>query len=260
MKRVNNRLTGLLLLVASLLVTPVLCSTTFAAETEETFDVLQTKTGTYTNVTVTAKNKDWILILHSAGMVNIRITDLSEEAQLALGYAEPKDSNSKDMSAVIDSLSKMEMPPMAELEESWKTDGPRQMVNLALQSTFVWVVLGIFAAIYLFYCFCSMKICQKAGTEPGLLVWIPVLQIIPLLRAARMPLLWFFAYFIPVLNIIAQIVWYVKIVDARGKSPIVIFLLLLPITCPFAYMYLAFSDGETTAEKEKVVPLVLETA
>lgn len=260
MKRFKNRLTGLMPLVCLLAVLFLLRSTTHAAESEETFDVLQTRTGTYTNVTVTAKNKDWIFILHSAGMVNIRIADLSAEAQEALGYAEPKKTESQEMTAMIDSLSNMEMPPMAELEKSWRADGPGPLLAAAMKAKIVWIILGIFAAGYLFFCFCSMKICQKAGTSPGLLVWIPVFQMIPLLRAARMPLLWFLAYLIPVVNIIAQIVWYVKIVDARGKPAIVIFFLLLPITFPLAYMYLAFSDGAPAVEKEKIMPLVLETA
>src|SRR6185312_10059353 len=63
----------------------------FMGKTEQTFPVLQTKTGSYTNVTVTKKTKDWIFILHSAGVCNVKASDLPTEARIALGYeAAPK--------------------------------------------------------------------------------------------------------------------------------------------------------------------------
>ncbi len=86
-------------------------------------------------------------------------------------------------------------------------------------------------------------ICRKTHTAPGPLVWVPVLQLIPLLRAANMPRGWFFAYFIPVINIIAVIVFSIKIVKSRGKNPWVAFLLILPPTSFFAFLYLAFSES-----------------
>src|SRR5438874_13748855 len=71
-------LLGGLLLGASLLTTAV---------AEDTFPVIQIGTKTYTNVTVTTKAKKYIFIMHSAGMANIKIEDLSPELQEELGYA-----------------------------------------------------------------------------------------------------------------------------------------------------------------------------
>ena len=59
--------------------------------------------------------------------------------------------------------------------------------------------------LYLLMCYCSMLICHKSGHPPGVLVWIPILQLIPLLRAAGMSPAWLLAFLVPVLNIIAQI-------------------------------------------------------
>src|SRR5262249_15096048 len=46
--------------------------------------------------------------------------------------------------------------------------------------------LGFVVGVYVFTCHCFRKICQKTGEEPGILIWIPLAQFIPLLRAAQM--------------------------------------------------------------------------
>jgi hypothetical protein len=88
---------------------------------------------------------------------------------------------------------------------------------------------------------CFWSICRKTHIAPGPLVWVPIFQLIPLLRAANMPRVWFFCYFIPVLNIVALIVLSINIVKTRGKNPWVAFLLILPPTSVFAFLYLAMS-------------------
>src|SRR5689334_19860051 len=69
-----------------LVVAAVLANSAIHAKSEETFPVLRTKTTTYTNVTVTTKNKSYIFILHSAGMNSIKISDLPDDIQQQLGY------------------------------------------------------------------------------------------------------------------------------------------------------------------------------
>src|SRR4051812_46423021 len=68
---------------------------------EQTFPVLETKTGAYTNVTVTKKTKDWVFILHSRGVCNIKSTDLSTEARIALGYEEAPKKGEEGKVAVV---------------------------------------------------------------------------------------------------------------------------------------------------------------
>jgi uncharacterized membrane protein YhaH (DUF805 family) len=107
-----------------------------------------------------------------------------------------------------------------------------------------------------------MLICQKTGNPPGVLVWLPVLQLFPLLRAAGMSGWWFLAYFVPVLNMVAGILWCFTIAKARGKSAWVGLFLLLPVTNLFAFLYLAFSNGATAKEDEEPETriMTLETA
>jgi hypothetical protein len=225
---------------------------------EETFDVLQTKTGTYENVTVTSKTKDWIFILHAAGMGNIKIADLSEDIQQQLGYNLPKEKPKPLSVPSVEVLADIKVPEITQLRSDWDAGGAEAVFKAFGNPVAVGTVLGILLLVYLFFCYCSMMICRKAHTTPGILVWIPVLQMIPLLRAAGMSGVWFLAFFVPLLNLVAQIIWYVKIVKARGKGPLLVFWLLLPFTAPFAYLYLAFSEAAPIRIASNHVPLALE--
>jgi hypothetical protein len=102
-----------------------------------------------------------------------------------------------------------------------------------------------------------MLICQKVGHPPGILVWLPLVQLLPLLRAAGMSGWWFLAYLVPGLNIVAQIIWSLKIAKARGKSVWVGVLLLLPVANLFSFLYLAFSNGATGGGDEDSEPKVM---
>ena len=232
-----------------------------AARIEETFAVLQTRTGSYTNVTVTSKAKDWILILHSRGMCNIRIAELPADVQETLGYVVAPSSNAqgKRSTASMLPLKALSLPGMNQLHETWRDRAPAELQEMFSNPAMIWNFAVVAVLIYLGFCYCSMMICRKTHTATGILVWIPLLQMIPLLRAAGMSRMWLFAYLVPVVNLLAQLVWYVKIVEARGKKPLVVLWLLLPLTTPFAYLYLAFSEA-APVKFEREAPLVLETA
>jgi apolipoprotein N-acyltransferase len=100
-------------------------------------------------------------------------------------------------------------------------------------------------------------ICRKAGHPPGALIWVPVLQLFPLLRAAGMSGWWFLAFCVPLLNIVAQVLWCLNIAKARGKSVWVGVLLCLPITYLFAFLYLAFSNGGPAEEEDEREPRIM---
>lgn len=236
------------------------------AQDADKLDLLETRTGTYTNVTITSKTTDWIFILHDGGMGNVKIADLSTDAQIKLGYAKPeKPKLSQELAPGMQALAALNLPPMAEVQESWQAEGPRAALTLLSNTDLLstakalWPVLGLFAVIYLFFCYCCLLICRKTHTSPGFLIWVPVLQLLPLLRAAGMSRMWLFAWFVPVLNLVAQIIWCVKIVQARGKGPLLVLWLVLPFTSLFAFLYLAFSSA-APVEIEREGPLVLETA
>ena len=121
-------------------------------------------------------------------------------------------------------------------------------------------MLLICLSVYLFYCYCCILICRKAGHPPGVLVWLPLLKLLPMLRAAGMSRWWFLAFFVPVLNLVPAILWCFKIAKARGKSVWIGVLLLFPVTNLFAFLYLAFSDGAADDVDQGPEPKVVSPA
>jgi hypothetical protein len=102
--------------------------------------------------------------------------------------------------------------------------------------------LGLLAGVYLFTCHCFRRICQKAGVEPGFLIWIPLAQIVPLLRAAQMAPWTLILLFVPLVNLVIVFSLWTKICIALGKNPWLVLLLLVPIANLGLIAYLAFSD------------------
>jgi hypothetical protein len=192
-------------------------------------------------------------------MGNIKISDLPDDVAEKLGYTIVKEKPKRAAMPTMETLTDIQLPEMQELQASWREGGPAAVMKAFGDPVAVWTALGIVGLCYLFFCYCSMMICRKAHTSPGILVWVPVLQFIPLLRAAGMSGVWFLAFLVPLVNVVAQVVWYVKIVQARGKGPLLVVWLLLPLTAPFAYLYLAFSEA-APIRLEKHVPIALETA
>ena len=232
---------------------------------EQRFDLLEIGAHTYRNVTITTKTKKYIFIMHSAGMSNIKVSDLSQELKDKLGYTAieaaeaAKATNNSLSSWAKNTLQKMETPAIKQLEANFVTPGGAGKIDL--RSPAVLMALSIAGLVYLLFCYCGALICRKTETEPGPLIWVPVLQIFPLLRAASMPAGWFFAFLVPVVNVIALVVWAINIAEARGKSGWVAFCLLLPLTNILAYAYLAFSGMPKKAKPAPRVELMtLETA
>jgi hypothetical protein len=233
-----------------------------AGAIEEKFELLQIGTRTYTNVTVTTKAKNYIFILHAGGMTSIKIAELPPDTQQLLGYASaapPKPATNTPVAWVKGELAKINVPQFKQLNQKWgeRTYWKLSAANLLASKLVFAVVLGAILLIYLFHCYCCMLICRKTGNPPGVLVWLPVLQLLPLLRAAGMSSWWFLAYCVPVLNIVAQVLWCFNIAKARCKSAWVGLLLLLPVTNLFAFLYLAFSNGNAAENEEDAEPKIM---
>lgn len=218
---------------------------------EEKLDVLRTKTGVYLNVTVMTKTTNYLFIVHSRGMTSLRVEDLLPETQHRLGLAPtnsatgPTNTTSKWATQEVAGISMPRIKALGkQAEQKWRAQ-PVAKVSAKdlLRSKLIYPLLGVMLLIYLFGCYCNGLICRKAGYPPGVLIWVPVLEWIPRLRAAGMSAWWFLALFVPVFNLVALILWPLRIAKARGKSIWVGVLLLLPITNLFAYLYLAFADG-----------------
>jgi hypothetical protein len=117
--------------------------------------------------------------------------------------------------------------------------------EIHLTSADLIVIAGGIVVVFVIFCACSLLLCRKTGNEPGLLIWIPVLQLFPLLRAAGMSAWWFLAFLVPVLNLVAWMGWCVNIVITRRKSLWWALLLILPVTNVFAFIYLALANSDS---------------
>lgn len=266
------------------------------ARGEEHFDVLQIGTSAYTNVTVTTKAEGYIFIVHAGGMNNVKVSQLPPEVRQKLGYVSQAEKQKAETNAVP-KWAKQVMPEarkqqLEHLERAWRNEGMSALSKFVfLGSAMVVVVLAIGFLVYVFFCYCSLLICRKAGHPPGILVWVPVLQLIPMLRAAGMSPVWFLAYVAPgvwscfpqlfpvlrtaglmplwclgypvllLINLGVHLCWCVGICKARGKSVWVALPLVLPLINLFAYLYLAFSEaGEEDEAEGKPQIMTLEAA
>ncbi len=103
-------------------------------------------------------------------------------------------------------------------------------------------ILLISLAFYVFFCFCAKRICEKCGVNPGILIWIPIANLVPLLQVAKMPVWMIILFLIPIVGFVVAIMMWVKICQARGKSGWLVVLLFIPIANIIFIPYLAFSE------------------
>jgi hypothetical protein len=188
---------------------------------------------TYSNVVIFTKSATHISISHAGGMASLKAKSLDTMTQRKLGYLAAEEPKSELPSIAVGG----EVDPrLREIQERVQRNVEDFLQQIDKKS--LYQLLTLIGILYLFFCYCCMQICKKTNNRPGLLVWVPGLQMIPLLRAAGMsPWL----YFIPIVNFFASIVWCFRICRVRQKGAFLGFLLLLPVTSPLAFVYLALS-------------------
>jgi hypothetical protein len=215
---------------------------------DPTFDVLKTRTGTYTNVTVTTRADKYIFIQHSAGLSSVRVADLPPDALEELGYSiavAPAPKQGKDLAkATARQLTTQVNQSLKPFEDALKQQWLAKRAALHIGSELFLTALGILAVLHLALCHLLNQICIKAKSPRSFLIWVPVAQLLPLLRAAGMSRWWVLLCIVPGLNVIAFVLWSVNIVKACGKSVVWTVLLIFPVTSLVAILYLAFSGSD----------------
>lgn len=209
---------------------------------DQTFEMLQTKTAVYSNVTVTSKSAEYIMIQHANGLASLQTKDLPPEALQTLGYKVPKSFQDGTLTVKARTKAIVQAIPTQRIEQAWSKHAPAGSPSLKINTDIVFMALAVLVVAYLFFCYCGSLICKKVGRPGGVLIWLPILQYIPLLRAAKMRLFWLIVMLIPAVNLIAHLLWSFRIAGARGKGFWTALFLFLP-TFPLAFMYLAFSGG-----------------
>ncbi len=238
---------------------------TAGAAIEQKFDVLQIGTRTYTNVTVTTKAKNYIFLMHATGLVNVKLSELSPDLRKELGYPEtpekPKSASSV-LAAATAKLPRLDIAKIQKIEQAILSSPTAAGAQAVINPTRLYLLVGLLVVGYLIFCYCTMLICQKTGNDPGALAWVPFIQFFPLLRAAGMSYGWFLAYFVPGLNLVAHVIWCVRIARARRAGGLIVLLLLLPLLNLLGLLYLALADSEPPKKPVMSAPqlMTLETA
>lgn len=254
-------------------------NTNFNSYSTNLIPVLTIHDTTYSNVLVREVQPFSITIVHAGGLASFNPDNLTDEQKEKLGlYVFVPEPPSGPRLPTFDQTSNT----LFRLQEDyvpvqWQNLSREQVRDFLTENRRVWVPALIGGVIfYLFVCLCFGLICAKAGKPSPLLVWIPIVQIFPLIRAARMSPVWFVLVLLylllPVailgtarggslpdqmlgpygiifallslLNLIGWIVWSFKICRARGKNMLLGLFLLLPVTNVLALIYLAFSKAE----------------
>jgi len=226
---------------------------------EISIPLLNTVSGEYRNVKIFSRTDTHLSFSHERGTAVIKVAELEKESLTALDQSQAavQTEAAESSGAVV----MLKATPTPKPEPAWLTQtkgaiGKLQSEAAPVQMTRqqLWIALGGLVLAWWFFCLCVSLICRKAGRPGGALAWLPILQMIPMFRAAGMSGWWFVAMFVPVLNLVGQVIWCVKITQARGKGFFTAVMLILPVTNLLAFLYLAFSNGRD-AEADAYVPI-----
>jgi hypothetical protein len=214
------------------------------------FEALTIEGTTYRDVTVYSQSDTDVMLRHEQGLTGLKVADLDNPTLRRLGYR------------VDDPEPEAGVTPMdglGYLSGFIQSDRFRQIGTLTLIGLVI-VTVGV----YLYTSYLFWLICVKTETAPGIAVWLPIVQIFPLFRAARLSRAWAaVVILLPVgagillprwpeyalgcelvmgaIMVLLWAAWSIKICHARGKSVVVVVLLLLPGVNYLALLYLAGS-------------------
>jgi hypothetical protein len=221
----------------------ILCPTSRA---DLQLPMLKSGTVVYSNVTVYSQTEHDLYINHAQGLGNIKISTLDDDSLRALGLKDPEKASTSTAAGKANALLAGVKEKFAELRLSLPVAArePGKFLPASLPQHILAAIAAGVVAFYLFTCYCLALICRNAGTQPGFAIWLPVLQLFPLLRAAKMSGWIFLISFIP----LVWLWWCLRIAKACGKSNLIGILLFIPGPSLLAFLYLAFSKGNTETE------------
>ena len=101
------------------------------------------------------------------------------------------------------------------------------------------ILIGV--GLFIFFSYCMKLICDKANVDPGILIWIPLVQLIPMAKVAGINPWLLLLYLVPIVNIAFAIYHWAKVSTAIGKSPWLAALLIIPIANMALLPILAFT-------------------
>lgn len=276
--------------IISLLI--LFCATAFGVDVSTTnvVPVVSINGNTFSNAVLVDLSPQSITIRHSRGFASFNFEMLQQADKEQFGLlprtpgleAELKTTNGMELlkaitppppvtNQVVETsfTNVIRVPPQLEFLTRYSVEDVKELLKNLPPA---WLAaLAVPVVFYGFICLCFHLICKKAGA-PSALVWVPFVQFLPLLRAAKMSQWWFLLPLVPFALVaglpfvpwhlvtpqivgiwlcgfaacglamaVGQVIWCFKISSARGKSPLVGVCLLLPGLNIIGFLYLAFS-------------------
>ena len=114
--------------------------------------------------------------------------------------------------------------------------------------------LLIMAAIYLYFTFSMFKVAQKLNTPNAFFAFIPILNIWLLCEMAGKSPVWILGLLVPFVNIIVAAILWMEVAKNVNKSPVLGFLMILPLINFIAIGVLAFSGGGSAPRADSPFP------
>jgi hypothetical protein len=112
----------------------------------------------------------------------------------------------------------------------------------SLQPQFEMIPILLLVAMYAFFAYCLILIAKKTGNDQNTWwAWVPILQVLLILKIAGVQWWWIFLFLVPLVNIAVAIYIWVKISKSLSKHAIWGVLMIVPFFDLFVLAYLAFS-------------------
>ena len=100
----------------------------------------------------------------------------------------------------------------------------------------------IWLGVYAFMAITLQMIAGKTGTSETWMAWVPVLNVYLMCKIAGKPGWWVLLFFIPFVNLVATVMVWMGIAEARQKPAWLGVLMLVPIANIVIPAHLAFSE------------------
>lgn len=131
---------------------------------------------------------------------------------------------------------------------------PEVTASDPMSATTLIIFVIIAVAVYLYTAWCLLHIAKKTNTPNEWWAWIPILNIILMIRIARLSMWWILGLLVPYLNIaVAAYVWW-KIAEQRRRPGWWGILMLIGPINLILLWFLAFKEAEAPAAPAAVAP------
>lgn len=96
-------------------------------------------------------------------------------------------------------------------------------------------IVGCVLAVYVFFCYCLKCIVEKCGEKTDATIWIPILQMLPLFRIAKMNPWMILLLFVPLVGVVVTVLVWIPVLKVLGRDPIMVIVLML-----FGFVYIPY--------------------